>query len=102
MGEEGSTASGVGRAKVGQRGRLRARCRRLGARGRFLGRLLLGFGHSLGHFAQVLAAGEAPPPEAQGLQALAQGIGGQVFTMQFVSPDACGGDCNRQASVRPN
>jgi len=33
---------------------------------------------------------------------LAQGIGGQVFTMQFVSPDACGGDCNRQASVRPN
>lgn len=33
---------------------------------------------------------------------LAQGIGGQVFTMQFVSPDACGGDCNREASVRPN
>lgn len=33
---------------------------------------------------------------------LAQGIGGQVFTMQFVSPDTCGGDCNREASVRPN
>ncbi|WP_182548883.1 hypothetical protein [Phyllobacterium myrsinacearum] len=33
---------------------------------------------------------------------LAQGIGGQVFTMQFASPDACGGDCNREASVRPN
>ncbi|WP_370647905.1 hypothetical protein [Phyllobacterium meliloti] len=33
---------------------------------------------------------------------LAQGIGGQVFTMQFASPDTCGGDCNREASVRPN
>jgi hypothetical protein len=33
---------------------------------------------------------------------LAQGIGGQVFTMQFASPDACGSDCNREASVRPN
>lgn len=33
---------------------------------------------------------------------LAQGIGGQVFTMQFVAPEACGGDCDKEASVRPN
>lgn len=33
---------------------------------------------------------------------LAQGIAGQVFTMQFASPEACGANCATDASLTPN
>ncbi|QND52245.1 hypothetical protein HB779_10230 [Phyllobacterium sp. 628] len=34
--------------------------------------------------------------------ALAQGIGGQIFTMQFASPETCGSNCTAKTALQPD